>query len=517
MDNNDISNTKEKNKTIAKNTVYLYIRLALVLVVSLYISRVVLNALGVVDYGIYNVVAGFVSMFALLSSALTNSIQRFYNYEKGKEGLDGFKKVYITSIFIQVIIALLILLLVESIGLWYIENKMVYPPERHDAVLIVFHASICSLLITVLQIPFSSAIIALENIQYHALVGVLDVLFKLAIALFMASSDTDRLSLYAILMTGVSVLNFLLYYGYVKRKFSFLKFKFIFYKKLFVDMLKFTGWYSFNGLSQIVKHQGVNVLVNLFFGPIVNAAHGVAYQVKSALLGFVMNITTASQPQMVESYALGDTQRSIKLMNTISKFMFFSLFIVALPIMLEIDCVLRLWLGETVPEYANIFVIIVLITTLIDILCGPQSILINAKGDIALYNIVTSILGLLVIPISFVFLKQGCEPQVVYLIGLCLSLVILFVSSIITKQKIGFTDSLYLKEVILPIILVAIISTILPTFLSVIMNEGYLRFLIVIIVSVISVGLCSYFIGLSSGERLFIQTLVRKHILKKTS
>lgn len=511
----ELLSSKEKNKTIAKNTIYLYIRLAFVLIVSLYISRVVLNALGVVDYGIYNVVAGFVSMFSLLSSALTNSIQRFYNFEKGKEGLDGFRKVYITSVFIQVIIALLILLLVESIGLWYIENKMVYPPERHDAVVIVFNASIFSLLITVLQIPFSSAIIALEKIQYHAIVGVLDVLLKLAIAFIMASCNTDRLSLYGILMTGVSILNFFLYYIYVKKNFSFLKFRIVFYKQLFIDMLKFTGWYSFNGLSQIVKHQGVNVLVNLFFGPIVNAAHGVAYQVKSALLGFVMNITTASQPQMVESYALGDTQRSIKLMNTISKFMFFSLFIVALPIMLEIDCVLRLWLGEAVPEYANVFVIIVLVTTLVDILCGPQSILINAKGEIATYNIITSVLGLLVIPISFFFLKQGCEPQVVYLIGLCLSLLILFVSSVITKQKIGFESSLYFKEVIMPIILVTIISTILPVLLSFILDESYSRFVIVVVVSVLSVGLCSYFIGLSGGERMFIRNLVKKHVFKK--
>ena len=300
------------NKRIAKNTLFLYIRLAIVLVISLYTSRVVLNTLGVVDYGIYNVVAGFVSMFALLSTSLTNAVRRFYNYEIGKNGTAGMQPIFITSIYIQVIIAVFILVLAETVGLWYINNKLVFPPERYTAVIVVYHAAIISLLFIVLQIPFSAAIIARERINYYAIVGIIDVLMKLVIAIITPYFSADNLIVYGSLLAGISFLDFLLYYIYARKSFPELQYVKQFDKKLFARMLKFSGWNAVNGFSGTVMDQGINLLMNAFFGPVVNAARAIAYQVKGALLGFVTNIITASSPQMTESYSSGNIERANK-------------------------------------------------------------------------------------------------------------------------------------------------------------------------------------------------------------
>ena len=323
----------DDNKRIAKNTLYLYIRLVFVLLISLYTSRVVLHALGVVDYGVYNVVAGFVSMLSLLSTSLTNAVQRFYNYEIGKNGREASQKVYISSLYIQIIIAVVILVLAETIGIWYIENKMVYPLERSDAVYVVYQAAVVALLLTVMQIPYTAAIIANERINYYAIIGVLDVVLKLVISLLIAYSSSDRLVIYGILMAAVSVADFIFYFIYAKHQFRELKYKRVFYKDVFTKMLSFSGWHALNGFSQTIKNQGVNMIMNFFLGPAVNAARGISYQIKSALLGFVMNITTAAQPQMIESYSKGDIGRSERLFFSVSKIIYlFNVLLMVTPI-----------------------------------------------------------------------------------------------------------------------------------------------------------------------------------------
>lgn len=511
-----MGNNTERNKRIAKNTLYLYIRLVFVLLVSLYTSRVVLQILGVVDYGIYNVVAGFVSMLALLSTALTGATQRFYNYELGKNGEEGIKKVFISAVFIQLIIAVIILLITETIGLWYVANKMVYPPEREIAVHVVYQASVVALLFVVMQVPYSAAIIAHEKINYYAIVSVVDVLLKLIIALIVPHLGFDNLSIYGVLIAGVSVIDFSFYSLYARKKFPLLRFKWHFYKTTFVDMLKFSGWSAFNSFSQVVKNQGLNILMNLFFGPVINAARGISYQIKSALLGFVMNITTAAQPQVTESYAVGNIERSKKLMFTISKFIFLSIYIVALPIMVEVSYVLRLWLGNEIPEYSEIFTVLVLIIALVDILITPIAMMISASGKIGRFNFWYSIIGISVLPIVYFFLKVGYNPVSVYVISLFLSMVMVFVSVVILKKETGIGIRFYAQKVLLPIFLVVISTFFMPLIIVNLIPAGFLRLLIIIIVSIVIVSFSSYYIGLSKDEQFLLQTYVKRFINKIT-
>lgn len=506
----EISDNSEGNKRIAKNTFFLYIRLIFVLMISLYTSRVVLQTLGVEDYGIYNVVAGFVSMFAFLNSSLTSSAQRFYNYEKGKNGQNGIQKVFVTTFYIQLIIAVLVLLLTESIGLWYVSTIMVYPPDRTTVVLVVYQASIIALLLVVMQIPYSAAIIAHEKINYYAFIGVLDVVLKLVVALVVPFLGYDNLEIYGVLLGSVAVADYLLYYIYSRKHFPYLKLKKVFYKETFMEMIKFSGWTAFNTLSQVVRHQGLNLLVNLFFGPIVNAAHSIAYRVKGALLGFVMNITTAAQPQVIESYAIGNFARTQQLMYTVSKIIFLSFYIVALPIMIETDYVLHLWLGTLVPKYTVIFTVLVLMSTLFDILNSPITMVINATGKIGLYNFWSGILGIAVLPVAYICLKCGFNPISVYVISLLSSIVMQFACMVIMQKTTHFQLINYIKNVLLPIMAVVMTTVFLPLIIEISMGQGLMRFFLVVFSSIVVVFLFGIFIGLNRSERVFVFAFIHR-------
>lgn len=507
-------NNSAGNKRIAKNTFFLYIRLAIVLVISLYTSRVVLRTLGVVDYGIYNVVAGFVSMFSLLSTSLTTAVQRFYNYEKGKLGTAGMQPVFITSIYIQIIIALIVILFAETIGLWYVENKLVYPVERHTAVIVVYQAAIISLLFIIIQIPYSAAIIARERINYYAIVSIIDVVLKLVIAIVTPLFLKDNLVIYGILIACIALVNFLLYFIYSKRNFPELLFKKVFYREKFYEMLKFSGWNAVTGLSSTVMDQGINILMNSFFGPVINAARGIAFQIKSALLGFVMNITTATKPQLTEAYSSGNIQRSKQLMFTASKFLFLSFYIVALPIMWEINYVLHLWLGENVPEYTPIFVLLVLTATFIDILVTPINMLVSAVGDIALFNATCGFLGVSLIPISYLALKNGASPEMVFVLGIMISAITLISAIVIMRYKSPVKIYEYLKEVLLPLLLTVLITIFSPYLFISSLGESFSRFLLVAFVSVTFTIIFSYYVGLNKRERDFILSYAAK-LLKR--
>ena len=508
------NNNKEANKRIAKNTLFLYIRLGFVLLISLYTSRVILHNLGVVDYGIYNVVAGFVSMFALLRATLSNATQRFYNYEKGKNGIAGMQKVFISAQYIQIIFVAIIVLLAETVGLWYVVNKMVYPVERASAVLIVYQSAVIALIFVCLQIPYSAAIIAHEKINYYAIVGVIDVVLKLIIAIIIPIIPIDNLSIYGILIAGVSVIDYLLYSSFSKRHFPYLKFSFQFHRETFVNMIKFSGWSSLNGFSQTVKNQGLNILMNYFFGPAINAARGISYQVKGALLDFVMNITTATQPQVVESYAVGNKERAYKLMFTVSKLIFFSLYMVSLPIMIEVSFVLRLWLGNEIPNYTEIFTILVLIITLIDILSTPISMVINASGKVARFNLWNSILGICVLPVAFIFLKQGSDPVMVYIVSLSISIIMLFVSILIMVKETDIKVSQYIHGVLVPLFVVVISTVFLPIIVSHFLNIGFARLITIVSLSILLVCISGYFMGLDANEKELVLSFVKRFAKK---
>ena len=352
------------SSTIAKNTIFLTLQTVFVLFVSLYTSRVILKVLGVEDFGVYNVVGGFVSMFAFLNTSMINGIQRFYNYELGKNGEEGLTNVYNTSLIIQAILAFVVLILTETFGLWYINDVMVIPEERLVAARFIFHFSVLSLVLVIMQIPYSSAIIAHEHMGFYAFISVLDTILKLAIAIAIPFFDADKLIIYGFLILLISVVNWLLYYGYAKLKFREIKLRKGFNASQFREMLSFSGWNLFGSFSGVMKEQGINMILNLFYGPVVNAARGIAYQVNGAMQGFVGNINTASRPQLTQSYASGDNFRAIQLMYSMSKIGLLVLALFAIPIILETDYILKIWLDTEIPAHTNSFVQLVLINLL---------------------------------------------------------------------------------------------------------------------------------------------------------
>ena len=504
-----------KNKTIAKNTAFLYVRMLFVLIVSLYTSRVILNTIGVEDFGVYNVIGGFVAMFSFLNVSLSASIQRYYNFEKGKSGDFGFTSVYSTAVVLQFLLMLLLLIIVEPLGIWYINNKVVVPPESLFASKVIFQFSLASLCLVVLQVPYLAAILAKERMNYYAYVGIVDVFLKLLIVLLLPILPYNKLITYGILNFIVSLINFFMYYFYSKKQFYELRFHRKINWMLFLSLLKFSGWNMFGSFSQIVRNQGVNILLNFFFGPVVNAARGIAFQIKSAVMGLIQNISTAARPQVVESYAKEDFLRSKTLMYGISKICFVLLYMVVMPLSLEIEYVLHLWLGDNIPQYTSVFSILVLLTSLIDILNLPISMIIMASGKIGKYNILTSIIGLFELPLSFLLLKLGYSPVCVFIVTFFMSFLIQVASIKILEEKTGILVIDYIKSIVFPLTIFSIISPILPYFVYNSVSSSFTRFSIVIFISIVVVLTVSCFCVLNRNEKKLVKNLISQIIKRR--
>ena len=503
----------KNNKRIAKNTIFLYIRMILVLLVSLYTSRVVLQTLGVVDFGIYNVVAGFVSMFAFINTSISNGIQRFYNYSIGSKTENGIQKVYITAIFIQLIIAIIIFVLLETIGLWYMNFKMNIPEDRFVAALWVFHCSILSTIFLMMQIPYSASIMAYEKMNYYAIVGVIDVLLKLLIAFILPFFPIDRLQLYGLLILFVSVLDFLLYFGYAKVYFKELKFHFFFDRKLFTSMLGFTGWNIFGTFAFMIKGQGLNVLLNFFFGPVVNAARGIASQVMNGLQGFSANILTAFRPQLIQSYAENNHERVRTLFFSESKISYLMLLLISTPIMIDIDYILDMWLGDGMaPDYTKSFTILILVNTLISAFHQPLTHIVHATGKQKVFQLTNALLVCSILPVSWLFLKLGYDPNSVFIISLIITALNICVCIRVVQNLFYFSIKSYLSQVILPCLVTSLLLPIIPLCIEFFMTSGILR-LIVILFAEIAIGIpIIYFCALNADEKNLTKTLISKFI-----
>ncbi len=469
----------DRNKKIAINTVLLSVRMVVLLVISLYTSRVFLDVLGVEDYGIVNVVAGFVSMFMFLNQALTNCIQRFYNFELGANGESSLQKVYSTSIFIQFILAIIIIMLLESIGLWYMYNKMVIPTERLASAIWLFQFSVASAVLVIFSAPYTAAVITYERMDYFAFVNILDALLKLCFALLLPYLNPDKIVLYGFFFFLTAVIDFLLYYIYVKRKFKVFKFDMHFNKALFYKMISFSGWGVTGSMACVVREQGLNMILNLFFGPVVNAARGIAYQVSSALQGLVQNLYTAASPQMMQSYASGEGSRTIRLMTTMSKLNFAFLFILAVPIVLEIDYILRIWLGKNVPDFSNIFIFWIILTNFVNNLNAPISNVVFATGKIKKYELAFSSFNLAILPISYLALSMCAPPVSVFIVYFILMIITQTACLYILRSLMSFSIRQYCVRLILPLIVSSFICVIIPVYIHYHIDESFIRLLLV--------------------------------------
>lgn len=506
--------TISDNKLIAKNTIFLYIRMLFVLIVSLYTSRVVLNTLGVVDYGIYNVVSGFVSLFAFLNATLSASVQRFYNYEGTLNGFEGFRSVYVTSLIIHLGLSIVIFILLESIGLWYVNSVMVLPYERLFAANVVFQTSVISLLIVFLQIPYLGAVMAKQCMNFYAIVSIVDTLLKLVIVLLLPYIPQDKLLVYAFLTLSISVLNFTLYYCYSKFKFKEISFKLELNKPLFKQIIGFTGWNVIGTFAFMLKGQGINMLLNLFWGPVINAARGIAYQVSGAISGFSSNIAIAFRPQIVNTFAELEYDKARNLFLTESRVCFMLIATLITPVIIDLDYILHIWLGYSIPNLTKPFIILVLIDTLICTLNTPCTQIVHATGKIRKYQIASTIVNILLIPTCWLFLKLGYNSISVFILVIIFSVVNQLVCVLIANNifPIGFKK--YFREVLGPCTLYVIILPIVPLIIYNSLEMTFFRLFCVGISTILMAVPICYRLALTASQRTVIYKSIITRIRK---
>lgn len=504
----------QDNKRIAKNTLYLYLRMFITLIVGLYTSRVVLQTLGIEDYGIYNVVGGVVVMFSFINSSMATATQRFITYALGKKDEIFLKRVFSTSVLIFFAIAFLIIFLSETIGLWFLTHKMQIPAGRIEAVMWVYQFSILSTVIGLLGIPYNALIIAYEKMNVFAYLSVLEVVMRLLIVFALVFFPVDKLILYAFLNVVVQLLIFLCYRVYCKKNFEVTSFSLLFDKSLFKEMFVFSGWTMTGNISVVCYTQGLNILLNLFFGPAVNAARGVAVQVQTVLRNFCVNFQTAVNPQITKSYVQSDFYHLHSLILTSSKFSFFLLFFVSLPVMLETTFILKIWLGM-VPEHTENFIRLILMSSMIIALSNPLIVALQATGRIKKFQILESAVLLCNPFISYFLLKfTNVPPEIVFIVQLGLELCAQYVRIRIILPNIQMPIGIYMKGVVYPILKVICIAPIAPLLIYYWGSDGVASFFAVCIASVVAVLFCVYYLACTSEERNILNAAYCKCLSK---
>lgn len=506
--------TSANNKRIAKNTIVLYFRMFLIMGVSLYTSRVVLNILGVSDYGLYNVVGGVVAMLGVLNNAMSVSTQRYLTFELGKKDHARLKQVFSTSLFIYVLLAFLFLIFAETIGLWFVNARLVIAPERLAAANWIYQFSIFSSICSLLVNPYNAVIIAHERMNVYAYISILEVILKLAVVYLLLMIPMDKLASYGGFIFGVHLLIVLIYRTYSRRHYEESRFKFSWDKKLFRELVSYSGWNLFGSASGLVKGQGINILLNLFFGSVVNASRGIAYQVYTAISHFFVNFYTAVRPQITKYYAEGNIEAMHVLILRSSKFAFYLLMLISMPILLESPYIIHLWLKQ-LPDYVVFFTRLVIINGIIDSMAAPLMTAAHATGKIKLYQSSVGTVTLLNLPISYFILKMGGNPYSVFYVSIALAIITLIMRIFIVKHLVGLSIKSFCKEVILLCSAVALFSSAIPLAVHFSMNAGLVRFLTVGAVSCISSVVVIFILGMKQNEKQFLKEVVLKKFFKK--
>lgn len=495
----------ENTKRIAKNTLMLYGRMLFSMVVSLYTSRVVLNTLGVVDYGIYGVVGGFVSMFSLISSSLSSAVSRFLTFELGRGDKERLGKAFSTSLLIHIALAIVVLILAETVGVWFVNNKMTIPADRMYAANWVFQASIVSFMFGLFSVPYNASIVSHEKMSAFAYIGILDTTLRLLIVLFIAYSSWqfDRLIVYAVLLVVVSILLQCIYLIYCRRHFEECRLRISFDKEFWKEISSFAGWNFIGCTAGMLKDQGVNLLLNIFVGPVLNAARGIASTVNGAVSGFANNFMTALNPQITKSFAAGDIRYTHYLVERGSRFSFYILLFFAVPIVLETDFVLEVWLKQY-PNHSVSFVRFVLILSMVDILSNTLMTLQNATGNIRNYQLVVGGILLMNFPFSYLCLKLDFEPESTYVVSIIIAVLCMAARLLFVRRSASLPVITFLRDVVVNVVRVSICAVIIPFMLHRIMSYGWSRFLLVGFASVICTSVSILLTGCNADERNFI-------------
>jgi len=488
-------------------------RMLLIMAVSLYTSRIILSALGVVDWGIYSVVGGFVSMFGFMNNAMASASQRFLSFEIGKKNDGQLANVFMMSVNIQVILAAVILILAETVGLWFVNTQLTIPPERLEAANWVYQFSMLAFIVNIASVTSNASIIAHERMKVFAIVSVVEVMLRLLIVFMIQYKGFDRLTFYAILMFVITLIIRSIYMIYCRRHFPESNMRFFWDKKLLKTIMSYSVWSFWGSLAGMLYGQGINVLLNLFFGPVVNAARGIAYQVKANVDQFVSNFQMAMNPQIVKSFAAGDLTYMHQLICRGAKYSFFLLYAISLPLILEMEAILSIWLKE-VPDYTVIFARLVLIHSLVDCFSGTLVTSAQASGKIRLYQTLVGSLLIMNLPVSFLFLKVGGNPESTFYISICIAIVALFTRLALVKGLVHLSVTGFLRQAILPSLAVVALSGIFPVFTCYLMPYSLTRLLLVCFISVLSVGLSISVVGLSQSEKTVLFEKIKSVLLK---
>lgn len=509
-----MSETTSNNKRIAKNTLLLYFRTFLLMAITLYTSRVVLATLGVNDYGIYNVVGGFVAMFAVISGALSSSISRFITFELGHGDKDKLSKIFSTSVNIQIILGVLILILGETIGIWFLNARMNIPAERMYAANWVLQCSLISFIINLISVPYNAAIIAHEKMKAFAYVSILEAVLKLGIVYLLLVSDSDKLILYAILQVAVALLIRFVYGLYCNRNFTECHYHLVYDKSLLKEMTSFAGWNFLTNGAYILNTQGVNLLINIFWGIAINAARGIATQVDAAIMQFVNNFTTAINPQIIKSYAAGDREAMFKLVCRGSKFSYFLLLFFAIPFICEAETILSLWLKE-VPAHTVTFFRLTVLASMVNIIGNSQYTACQATGKIRNYTIIITSIGCMVFPITWLLYKWELPVECTYYVYILIYFILDIVRLFLMRSLLQFPIKMFLREVFQVIAGVTLLAVILPIVEVYLFPQTWWRLPVTFVLSTISVGASIYMIGLSWSERDLIVKTVKSKLIHK--
>lgn len=506
-----------ENKRIAKNTLLLSIRTFVVMLVTLFTSRIVLQALGVEEFGVYSAVGGVVAMFTMVTNALSGAISRFLTYELGTGNLQKLCNVYSTSINAQIILALLITILTEIIGVWMLENKMVIPEHCVAAAYWVLHFSLITFFIQLVTVPFRSLIIAYERMSAFAYFGVIEVMLKLAMAYLLFVAESSKLTLYALLLMVVAISVLLMNIVYCRAVFKDVHYKIFIDWKTLKEMLGFSVWSLIPNTAYLINTQGINVLMNLFFGVTANAARGIASQVESAIVTFVGNFTTALNPPITKAYASGDVYGLIKLINRGVKFSFFIMLMFVVPMVTECEQILHIWLGE-VPLYVVTFTQCGVFSALVLQMGNPMLTGILATGNIRRYQIIVTSCGCLVFPLSWLAYYLEAPPQTSYIIFIIIYFLLNFIRLDSLKRLINFPVKSFITSELTRMLLVLVLSFVPPMCFIRLMPPTFLRLVLTVLISLLSTMVCIYAVGLKQEERVFIinqMILIMNKFIKK--
>ena len=508
-----MSSISENNKRIAKNTLLLYIRLLFTMGVSLYTSRVILQTLGIEDYGVYCVVGGIVAMFAFLNGGMISATQRFITFAIAEGDMERLKRVFSTSLQIHALISLIIVILAETIGLWFLYEKMIIPESRMIAALWVYQCSTIACVVNIMSVPYNANIVAHEKMSAFAYISILEVTLKLAIVYLLLLSSYDKLIVYAILMLFIQLLIRIVYARYCRTRFKESKYHHVIDKSLLKEMSSFAGYSFWGSFSVLCCTQGINLLLNMFFGPVVNAARGIAVTVQAAVINFSSSFQMALNPQIIKTYATGQLEEHQKIIFVACKFSALLIMIISLPILLETSEILRLWLGE-VPNHTVNFVRIVLLLSIWDSTASPIAISIQATGQIRNYQLIISLVILLALPVSYLVFQYYLVPELALIVHLCVAVMAQFVRLLFLRYYIHLRVLKYIRNVYIPLIFSLVLSFFVPYLLFEDMQTGIRRFFIVSLFSVFFASAVVYLFALNSQERKFVYKAIRKVVAK---